>query len=269
MPFTFSHPAVAIPFTHWGLVLSALVVGSMAPDLMYFFCLSTRCQFGHTLTGLVIFCIPAGLVVLWVFHTWLKYPLLSFFSISHQERLLPVANQFRFFPWQRFLLIILSLFIGALTHVIWDSFTHSDRWGVQQWPFLSTAFIETTYGTIKWYKVLQYISTLVGAILMLFLYWRWLKQAPRESIKPSIQFVFKTKLLIILLLGFSTSFLAIIYGCLKVFPVINWLSFYQFLQYTVIAGISVGTIELIIFSVFWHLYESKKSSIGKFSRRYY
>ncbi len=259
MPFTFSHPAAAIPFIHWGLVLSALVVGSMAPDLMYFFCLSTRCQFGHTLTGLIIFCIPAGLVVLWAFHTGLKYPLLSFFPISHQERLLPVANQFRFFPWQRFLLIILSLFIGALTHVIWDSFTHSDRWGVQQWSFLNTTLIETTYGALKGYKILQYISTLAGATLLLYLYWRWLKQAPRESINPSIQLTFKTKLLIILIIGLSTGFLAIIYGCLKVFPIINWLSFYQFLQYTVIAGVSVGVIELIIFSVFWHLYELKKS----------
>ena len=253
MPFTFAHPAAAIPFTRWGLVLSALVVGSMTPDLMYFFCLSTRCQFGHTLTGLVIVCIPTGLVALWVFHIWLKYPLLSLFPISHQERLLPIANQFRFFPWQRLLSIILSLFIGALTHVIWDSFTHSDRWGVQQLPILNTAIIETTYGSIKGYKILQYISTLVGATLLLYFYWRWLKQATKESIQPSLQLAFKTKLLIILLMGLSTGFLAMSYGFLRVFPVINWLSFYYFLQYAVIAGISVWVIELVIFSMFWHL----------------
>jgi hypothetical protein len=255
MPFTFAHPAAAIPFTHWGLVLSALVIGSMAPDLMYFFCLSTRCQFGHTLTGLIIFCIPVGLVALWVFHTGLKYPLLSLFPISHQKRLLPIANQFRFFPWQRLLLIVLSLFIGALTHVIWDSFTHSDRWGVQQLPILNTTVIETTYGSIKGYKILQYISTLAGATLLLYFYWRWLKQATKESIQPSTQFTFKTKLLIILVMGLSTGFLATIYGFLRVFPVINWFSFYYFLQYAVIAGVSVWVIELMIFSMFWHFFK--------------
>lgn len=225
----------------------------MTPDLMYFFCLSTRCQFGHTLTGLVIFCVPVGLVILWVFHTFLKYPLLSLFPISHQERLLPIAHPFRFFPWQGFLLIILSLLIAALTHLIWDSFTHSNRWGVQQWSFLNTTIVETTYGAIKGYKILQYMSTLVGAVLLFYLYWRWLKQAPRRLIPPSIQLAFKTKLFIILFIGLSSSFLAIIYGFSKVFPVMNWRSFYPFLQYAVIAGVLVGVIELMMFSLFWHL----------------
>ncbi len=36
MPWTVSHPAAAAPFARWGLVLSALVVGSMAPDFVYF-----------------------------------------------------------------------------------------------------------------------------------------------------------------------------------------------------------------------------------------
>ena len=55
------------------------------------------------------------------------------------------------------------------------------------------------------------------------------------------------------LMGLSTGFLAMSYGFLRVFPVINWLSFYYFLQYAVIAGISVWVIELVIFSMFWHL----------------
>ena len=36
MPFTGSHPAAVLPLMRWGLMPSALVIGSMVPDLPYF-----------------------------------------------------------------------------------------------------------------------------------------------------------------------------------------------------------------------------------------
>lgn len=36
MPFTGSHPAAVLPLLRWGLIPSALVIGSMSPDLGYF-----------------------------------------------------------------------------------------------------------------------------------------------------------------------------------------------------------------------------------------
>ncbi|RKZ85433.1 MAG: hypothetical protein DRR19_16380 [Candidatus Parabeggiatoa sp. nov. 1] len=63
MPFTLSHPAAAVPLARGGLVLSALVVGSMSPDFLYFLCLSTQYQFGHTFIGVFVFDIPTGLTV--------------------------------------------------------------------------------------------------------------------------------------------------------------------------------------------------------------
>lgn len=112
MPFTFPHPAAAILFSYLGLIPSASIVGSITPDLMYFACLSTRCQFCHTLLGFLVFCMPVSFILLWPFHTFFKLPLLSCFPSSRQQRLLPFARgySFRFLLWQRFLLIIFSLY---------------------------------------------------------------------------------------------------------------------------------------------------------------
>jgi Domain of unknown function (DUF4184) len=65
MPFTFAHPAIAVPLLRplgcYG-VLSALVIGSLAPDLAYVLPLSVPRHKSHSLTGLLWFCLPVGLM---------------------------------------------------------------------------------------------------------------------------------------------------------------------------------------------------------------
>ncbi|HET7456508.1 MAG TPA: DUF4184 family protein, partial [Gemmatimonadaceae bacterium] len=68
MPFTLSHPAAAgalHPLVRRGwLPLSALVVGTMAPDFEYLIHLRPLALWGHSAVGLFAFCLPAGLAVL-------------------------------------------------------------------------------------------------------------------------------------------------------------------------------------------------------------
>jgi hypothetical protein len=40
MPFTLAHPAIVVPLALQRLILSALIIGSMTPDLEYFIRLS-------------------------------------------------------------------------------------------------------------------------------------------------------------------------------------------------------------------------------------
>jgi hypothetical protein len=258
MPFTLSHPAAVVPFARSRLVLSALVIGSMTPDFPYFFCLSTRYHFGHTLPGLFLFCLPAGLVALWLFHRILKRPLLSLLPVTHQQGLIPFANEFRFAPWPRVLLIVLSLLIGAFTHIAWDSLTHRNGWMVQQIPVLSKPLLETTQGTLKVYKVLQHGSTLFGAVVLFFWYLKWLKQAPRPMITTVVQWSPNTKKLIIVLIGASACLLATFYSLLTLSPVANGHSFYQFIVNNTIVSISIIFLELIIFSAVYFATELTK-----------
>jgi len=63
LPFTLAHPAAVLPLRRTGLVFSALVVGSMAPDFPYFLSVSDAIRWGHSTRGVFLFCLPFGLLV--------------------------------------------------------------------------------------------------------------------------------------------------------------------------------------------------------------
>jgi hypothetical protein len=254
VPFTLSHPAAAVPLARNGLVLSALVVGSMAPDFPYFIHLSTASQYGHTLPGVFLFCVPAGLVVLWVFHKVLKLPLLTLLPLSYQERLISVLGNFRFSPSRRFLLIILSLVVGAFTHIAWDSFTHPHAWGVHQFPVLNTPIIYTPQGSIRVFKLLQYGSTVTGAALLIYWYLKWFRGTSSHPVNLPMQLSSQFKRRFIILAALSALILAGVNGFRNIS---SMFSLHNFALHATLAGFSAVIVELIVFSVFWHLVQSK------------
>ena len=70
VPFTVSHAAAVLPLQRLGkhrLPLTALMVGSMAPDFGYFFSSEASRALTHSFSGLFIFSLPAGLAV-WLFY---------------------------------------------------------------------------------------------------------------------------------------------------------------------------------------------------------
>ena len=181
MPATFAHPIVAVPLARGPLLLPALVVGTIAPDFEYLFTISPSSTISHTLAGLFTFCLPVGIVVLWLWHRFFKQALVELLPGRHSEALAPLCREFRFGPTSRLLLIGACIFLGAATHLLWDGFTHSFGWAVGKLPALSTPLLETPYGTLRLYKVLQHGSTLLGSALLLALYVRWLSRAPTRD----------------------------------------------------------------------------------------
>ena len=177
MPFTLAHPAAVVPlkryFDRGYLIFSALVVGSLMPDVGYLLPGAKSQNFTHTLPGIVIFSLPAGLVILWAFHNLLKMPCLSLLPADHRRCLLPYSGVFLFRPWRQLFLISVSLLIGALTHIIWDGFTHGHGWGVQRFPFLQeTPF--TFFGLrVKTYYLVKHGSSTIGLSLLGYWYWQW------------------------------------------------------------------------------------------------
>lgn len=71
MPLTFAHPAAVLPTSRslgrFG-VLSALVIGSMAPDFVYFVPLGIHGSESHSIRGLIWFCVPSGMLVFFAYH---------------------------------------------------------------------------------------------------------------------------------------------------------------------------------------------------------
>ncbi|HEX6342324.1 DUF4184 family protein [Umezawaea sp.] len=126
VPFTLAHPAAILPFSRGPLVPSALVMGSMAPDLTYYVPLPWLDPTGTLLTrthhaSSVFWLDPLlALVLLVVFHVLLKRPVVALLPPAAAGRVWRSAERF---TWRRATAawwIAVSLVIGAATHVAWD-----------------------------------------------------------------------------------------------------------------------------------------------------
>jgi hypothetical protein len=175
MPNPIAHPAASIPFAKAGMVFSALVIGSISPDFGYLFPLPTP-YYMYNFAGLILFDVPVGFVLLFLFHTLVKWPLLSLLPVSLQRRLFKQAQGFSFAPLKHLGLILLSLLVGSLTHIIWDSFTHEYGWIVEQFAFFSIPINGTPL-----YAILQNLSSIIGLIVLLYWFITWLQTAPKSD----------------------------------------------------------------------------------------
>jgi Domain of unknown function (DUF4184) len=174
VPFTLSHAAAAIPFRRTRLVTSALVMGCFAPDFAYFVYLKPHGAFGHSLAGALYLDLPASLLALWLFHSFVRQPLLFFLPGGVRRRLKDGgAAGFSFRPQSRFAMIVLSIVVGIATHIIWDSFTHNDYWPYRHWGFLRQYVNLPITGKMEMDKLLEYGSTFFGLAVLAFWLWHW------------------------------------------------------------------------------------------------
>ncbi|WP_052869465.1 DUF4184 family protein [Streptomyces niger] len=189
MPFTLSHAAAVLPAVrhdgtaHGPLLASALVAGSFAPDLTYFAdtVVPGAMAFGeftHALPGvLTVDTLCAGLLVgVWLL---LRGPLLAVLPRAWRDRAWAVfrGRDWReLSPGQLVVRFWCSAVIGALTHIVWDAFTHPGRWGVRLLPVLQ----EHVAG---WpvYTYVQYGTSAVALVaLACFVRSAW-RRAPRGT----------------------------------------------------------------------------------------
>lgn len=170
----------------------------MSPDFIYFLRLSPRGHFGHTIPGLFLFCLPASLIVLWVFHRFLKRPLVELFPFAIQERFSSEPVPFRFLPPRRALVVCVGVLTGALTHITWDAFTHSSGVAVALLPPLQQSILFGPLGQTPAYRVLQHASTLVGLAALAFYSWRRGQHVPPGDAKASLSAGSRLKRLVLL-----------------------------------------------------------------------
>ncbi|MFJ6199426.1 DUF4184 family protein [Micromonospora sp. NPDC092111] len=131
MPLTFpSHLAPVLPLKLWrpnwfdGV---ALCTGAVAPDVAYLLT-GSRFELGarvHTLGGVLWWCLPVALVYAWVVRRVVAgiavhLPGRRLFGWPDHAALGAVRH-----PWQ---VTVCSALIGAVSHVVLDRVTHTDRW---------------------------------------------------------------------------------------------------------------------------------------------
>jgi Domain of unknown function (DUF4184) len=176
MPFTLSHAAAALPFQRTRLVMSALVFGCFAPDFEYF--LGHHGAFGHTLKGMFLFDLPLAFAALWLFHHYAREPLAACLPQGARERLPRYPRSLSINSFSRFAMIVLSILVGIATHILWDSFTHTRTWPYYHWPLLSQAVRLPLFGPRQWCDIFQYISSVLGLVIILLWFVHWYRITP-------------------------------------------------------------------------------------------
>jgi len=183
MPFTPAHIVAAVPLAsalgRHGVV-SALAIGSMAPDLAYFLPFDVARLESHSLPALVWFCLPVGLAT-WAFFHVFAAPLLHDVTPRVVRERLPGAWARGEWPRVPIASVALCIVLGAMTHLVWDSFTHYGTPLTRAVPMLAMPMGEIGGVTIRPVRIAQHISTAFGLALLGVWGWRWLGRPPVEA----------------------------------------------------------------------------------------
>lgn len=187
MPFTLAHPVAIMPFLKSRYVsATALIAGSVAPDFEYFFRMQSGGTHGHTLWGVLYFDLPVGVALAWIFHSVIKHGLVANLPGFLQRRFQPVLTvdikrTFRTNGW----VFVSSVAIGALSHILWDSFTHGDGYIVRRVAYLADTRIVLDGARYPLWYALQHTCSVAG-LLVLGVY-IWIMDAPSTPVRnPSL-----------------------------------------------------------------------------------
>ena len=183
MPFTPSHIAAVLPLIssprlrRWANPW-ALTIGAMVPDLPIFLPFLPDYSDWHSYYGVLTIDLAAVLILLGLFHLLFRDPLISLLPPAFAGRaatLLP--PRLRDLP-----AVVSGALIGAASHVLWDSFTHSTapgEWG--SWLGVSV------FGVLRLFRLLQYTSSVVGLAIVVWWAWRGLTRMSAATVPTRLR----------------------------------------------------------------------------------
>ncbi|WP_436737905.1 DUF4184 family protein [Streptomyces sp. BBFR102] len=179
MPFTLSHPAAVLPLLRGPFVPSALVAGSVAPDVPYFLTALGLSASGAedwyepflNATGTHAF--GAGLLVslgfsvgLVAVYRMVRAPITALLpsglGLPGPERPTGLPARARYVLW-----LLVSALVGVASHGLWDAFVGGDFL-----VFRVEAFQDPALGGLSFARLSQYASTALGLAAVGWCLWR-------------------------------------------------------------------------------------------------
>jgi hypothetical protein len=184
MPWTFAHPAAVLPLRGFPrLPFGALVVGSLAPDIGYYFGAFGFAARAHTLPGLVYICLPSAIALMIILRA-LHKPVAGLLPYPHRQAVLALPP----FLWPASPteagFVCLAIVIGATTHIVWDSFTHPAGFFVANIRAMRAISFNVHGRDFLRFEVLQHLSTIVGVMVLIVAYRRVSRRAALSSVAP-------------------------------------------------------------------------------------
>ncbi len=203
MPFTLAHPAAILPLRGARQRTPPLLKGAITPHLRYFlpfnfgrFMPETHDFESSYTTSLMIGYLMLALIFL------LQRPLSALLSPRAHWLFLHGLAPFRHGA-RDWLLAAFAIVVGVWSHLVWDSFTHTDSWVVHRVAALSAPVLIAGH-TVPVCTLLQYISSALGLLALAVWYARLRTPpvvrhgpaAPRSAVRPLLLLIATAGLLI-------------------------------------------------------------------------
>lgn len=180
MPFTISHVAAVLPFARFlrqGKLLSAAVIGSMVPDFSLFLPEQMPRYETHGLPALFAFCLPMGLLCYWTFQLHIKTATLELLPGKLHDLWREDGRAAPLHSVRQWLLAAIGVLLGALTHLIWDGFTHENARGVRMLSALDEVRVTFLGHEFSWFRFMQHSSSVIGLAFVLWFVWLGVSRA--------------------------------------------------------------------------------------------
>ncbi len=143
--------------------------------------MDTGRTFAHTWPGALLFDMPVGLALCFLWHNVVRRSFIDNAPLFFKKRF----YRYRDVTWNGYfrahwLTVVICLFIGIATHLLWDSFTHSN--GHDDGPWHQHAVYVLGHKMAD-YIFRQYLSSAAGLLVVLY----FLVKMPRASHVPPLR----------------------------------------------------------------------------------
>jgi hypothetical protein len=184
MPFTVSHIAAVLP-AHRPLsrlhLFTAAVIGSMAPDFGMLVPGEVSRWQSHSISALFTFCLPWGMAVYVLTVLLIKPALREIAPDGAYARLRDADSRAPPLSLRHWLLAAVVILLAAVTHLVWDGFTHENARGVRMFPILAAYGPGVEGHALRLWSWLQYGSSVVGLAVVVCALLLWLRHSPAPT----------------------------------------------------------------------------------------
>jgi Domain of unknown function (DUF4184) len=152
--------------------MSALVAGTLAPDAPVYWTGMRGYALTHSIPGVLLLDPWIAVALLLVWFGLVRDAAVDVLPDAFRSRLSEHAALSR----RQWMLAPIAAGLGAGTHVLWDSFTHAGRWGVEQ-----VGWLQTDHAGVPGYSWLIWVSGALALVAVVLAARRQLRRRPARD----------------------------------------------------------------------------------------
>ena len=158
-----------------------LIIGSIVPDFEYFMRMRIKSIYSHTWFGLFWLDLPLGLLIFFIYQKLVKDEIIDHLPTLLNQRFLRFKGKCKKVNSPRYFIVVsASILVGAISHIVWDGFTHPNSYFVSKLPLLSK-ILQVGAHQLSVYNIIQHTSTLIGAFVIAIVVFLMPINAPKAN----------------------------------------------------------------------------------------